>query len=313
LYVGAGSGIVVLVRVATIIPVYNRADLIIEALETVRRQTRRPDHLVVVDDGSSDGTAEAVARWLRSSGIDCPATLERQANAGPGAARNHGVAAAGPCELLTFLDSDDLWPPDFVERAVTAMDASPDAVAASADRLNVDVATGRRQLLSWATMVRAPTRSMLMHGPPGTPNTALRAAAFHRLGGYDPALRSGSDYHLLLRISLLGPWLHLPGAPVTVRRGAASAAPHASTAPSDRRLSRARTMHRFLLEQGGAAALPERLWRRRLGGLWYHAGRQMLDQGRRAEARECFTQAIEIDPRHLRARLRRLAAGPAQA
>ena len=87
---------------SVIIPNYNRADLIGETLDNVLAQTRAPDEVIVVDDGSTDNSIEVSERYGDRI------TLIRQANAGPGAARNRGLAAARG-ELIQFMDSDDLW------------------------------------------------------------------------------------------------------------------------------------------------------------------------------------------------------------
>jgi glycosyltransferase involved in cell wall biosynthesis len=88
-------------RISTVIPAYNRADLIGETLRTVLSQSRPPAEVIVVDDGSTDGTADVVA------GFGPAVTLLRQANAGAGAARNAGFARATG-DIIHFMDSDDL-------------------------------------------------------------------------------------------------------------------------------------------------------------------------------------------------------------
>ena len=89
-----------MLRVAVVIPTYNRVRLLERALRSVLDQARVADEIIVVDDGSTDGTAEAVA--------DLPVRLVRQANAGAAAARNRGVREASS-PWVAFLDSDDLW------------------------------------------------------------------------------------------------------------------------------------------------------------------------------------------------------------
>lgn len=88
-------------RISTIIPSYNRADLIGETLRSVLSQTRPPAEVIVVDDGSTDGTVDAIAAFGRD------VTLIRQTNAGAGAARNAGLAQASG-DIIHFMDSDDV-------------------------------------------------------------------------------------------------------------------------------------------------------------------------------------------------------------
>lgn len=86
---------------SVIIPTFNRREYLMACLASVSAQRYRPDEVIVVDDGSTDGTIEALA------GIE-GVTVIQQNNAGPGAARNRGAATASG-DYLAFLDSDDLW------------------------------------------------------------------------------------------------------------------------------------------------------------------------------------------------------------
>src|SRR5262245_43116457 len=101
------------VPVAIVVPVYNRRRKLINTLKTVVLQSKSPALVTIVDDGSSDGSAEAAESWLA-----CNTSFEykvvRQSNAGPAAARNAGFAEIGELPFVCFLDSDDLWPPEFL-------------------------------------------------------------------------------------------------------------------------------------------------------------------------------------------------------
>ena len=109
--------------VSTIIPVHNRPELLIEAVESVLDQAYRPIEIVIVDDGSTDATPE-VARGLVAKQPDI-VHLIRQANGGPGRARQAGLDTA--CgEYIQYLDSDDLLLPHKFERQVAALMASPE-------------------------------------------------------------------------------------------------------------------------------------------------------------------------------------------
>lgn len=111
---------------SVVIPAYDVAHLIGETLASVLAQTVPPAE-VVVDDGSSDGTAEVAAAF------DPRVRVIRQENAGPGAATNRGVAASG-CEIIAFVDADDLWLPRKMELQLAAL-TWPDGPAAVACRI----------------------------------------------------------------------------------------------------------------------------------------------------------------------------------
>ena len=108
--------------ISVIIPLYNKANYIGRTLESVLRQTWQDFEVIVVDDGSTDDSAAVV------KACDDPRVrLIHQPNQGPGAARNHGIRLS-TASYLTFLDADDEWLPDFLERAVgtlTSQDECP--------------------------------------------------------------------------------------------------------------------------------------------------------------------------------------------
>ena len=97
--------------VSAVIPAYNSARCVGDAIQSVLAQTREIEEIIVVDDGSSDRTGDVAAGFLRTRVI-------RRANGGPGAARNSGVHAASG-EWIAFLDSDDVWLPQKTELQLT--------------------------------------------------------------------------------------------------------------------------------------------------------------------------------------------------
>jgi hypothetical protein len=111
--------------VSTIIPVYNRPAQLGEAVASVLSQDYRPIQIVIVDDGSTDGVTRETARALAdtNTGVVQVAT---QANAGPGAAREHGRQLAQG-EFIQYLDSDDLLLPGKFAAQVAALRAHPQA------------------------------------------------------------------------------------------------------------------------------------------------------------------------------------------
>jgi glycosyltransferase involved in cell wall biosynthesis len=97
--------------VSVIIPTYNYARFLGEAIDSVLAQTYPVKEIIVVDDGSTDGTASILAKY--GDGVQ----VFRQQNRGPAAARNEGVKHAGG-ELIAFLDADDSWVPDKLAKQV---------------------------------------------------------------------------------------------------------------------------------------------------------------------------------------------------
>ena len=156
--------------VSVVIPVYNGERFLAEAIESVQGQTWRPVEVIVVDDGSTDRSGEVARRF---ASVRCL----RQDNAGQAVARNHGAAVATG-QFLAFLDADDLWLADKLERQMAALRASPDLVAVFgwAEEF-VDAGSG-------------PGVRPLRRLPAQLPSAMLiRRAAFQQLGGYDSRWR----------------------------------------------------------------------------------------------------------------------------
>jgi glycosyltransferase involved in cell wall biosynthesis len=103
-------------RVSVIIPAYNAAEHISGALESIFDQTFRDFEVIVVDDGSTDNTKEVVRAFQGKENV----RYFYQRNGGQSSARNLGVREARG-EYLAFLDADDLWMPEFLERMVAKM------------------------------------------------------------------------------------------------------------------------------------------------------------------------------------------------
>jgi glycosyltransferase involved in cell wall biosynthesis len=188
-------------------PLYNKAESVLASVGSVLRQTFAEFELIVVDDGSTDASVRTVA------GLGDPRLrLVGQANAGPGAARNRGLREAAG-EYVTFLDADDEWEPEFLDRAVTALDRNPDSGAWVSGRL---VGPGR------ASQEPRNRKMGLIGGawrlPHDTPPKALkfyvdfchsscvvaRRSLVQRYGGYYDAERStyGEDSYLWLMFVL---------------------------------------------------------------------------------------------------------------
>lgn len=111
-------------KVSVIIPLYNKAPYVRRALDSIAAQTLSDFEVIVVDDGSTDGGASVVAGYG-----DARFRLVSQPNAGPGAARNTGIALARG-EFIASLDADDEWLPTYLEESVRRLEESGREVAA---------------------------------------------------------------------------------------------------------------------------------------------------------------------------------------
>ena len=186
--------------VAVVIPLYNGARWIRQTLDAVVAQTHRPREVVVVDDGSTDGSAE-IARSV--PGVRMVENPGRGANP----ARRHGQGLT-TAPLLAFLDQDDLWHPDHLLLLATALAADPDAPAAVCATRNVD--DGTRPPFDPPVLDVAPVDPWAAY--PGTftatPSGVLvRRAALDAVGGWPDAYVGVADFYTWLRLSEQRPLL----------------------------------------------------------------------------------------------------------
>jgi hypothetical protein len=188
-------------RIAVILPTFNRARFVTEAIASVLDQTLARWELIVVDDGSADDTAAAVAPYLRDPRI----RYFRREHAGQSAARNHGLREAR-APVVAFLDSDNLYFPGFLDAAAAAFE----------DRPYMDVAYGilatRYHALADTELLFRPfDRGALCADNYVDVNSFIcRKAAIDRVGGFDELLETHEDWDLLLRLTVDKPACPLP-------------------------------------------------------------------------------------------------------
>lgn len=183
-------------------PLYNKAPYVRKAVESVVSQTYRDWELVVVDDGSSDDSAEVVGL------VDDPRIrLVRQANAGVGAARNRGVSESG-APYLCFLDADDWWEPTFLEEMAGLMERHPDAgtygtgyyIVKNGKRRVAPVGVDEGFAEGEINYCRVYARTLCM--PLTSISVCMPRTVFDKAGGFPTDVRLGEDFLLWLRIAL---------------------------------------------------------------------------------------------------------------
>lgn len=288
--------------IAVVVPVYNRATTCLPTLDSIAYQSLPPQRLVVIDDGSSDGSADSVESWSRKRRPPFDVQVIRKPNGGVSSARNRGIAASGDCRWFAFLDSDDCWPADFLARAAAAIDGKPDVVAASADRLFVDEPGGKQRRYDLAALSPSPALWMLRYGAAISSCSVVRADLVRELGGFPEGLKTGEDAWLYLPLSLRGAWLHLPGDAVRfIRRAPAAGGEEASLSKkfSDNHRRWARIYEAFFtgLNYAQLKQLPSRKrFRQYLADRWARAGVELESHGRALEAAACYARAIRWRP-----------------
>ena len=186
------------IEVAVVIPAYNRERLIGRAVSSALLQSHAPVEVVVVDDGSSDGTAAAAEA--------CGARVVRQANSGrPGIARNVGAATVD-APWIAFLDSDDEWLPHHLETLTSHVE--PDLVLIASRARSVP-GGGMIGHASSSPVTISPD-TLLWPDNPLSPSTAMvRADALRDTGGF-PDHPLGEDLYFWTRLAAVGRGIVLP-------------------------------------------------------------------------------------------------------
>ncbi len=185
-------------EVSVIIPTYNRRAMVREAIASVLAQSVACFELIVIDDGSTDGTLEDLNR-IAADDRGNRIRIDTSAHRGPAAARNCGVEAAH-APLIAFLDSDDLWSPLKLERQLAFMSDHPEcAISQTGEiwmRSGQRVNPGRRHRKRAGDIFADSLRICLI-----SPSAVMmRADLFRSMGGFDESMAACEDYDLWLRI-----------------------------------------------------------------------------------------------------------------
>jgi glycosyltransferase involved in cell wall biosynthesis len=184
--------------VSVVIPTFNRAALLIEAVSSVFAQTYRNLEILVIDDGSTDGTRQALA----SSFSDKRLRYYHQENRGLAASRNRGIELAAG-HLIAFLDSDDLWMPLKLERQVEALSLASDVGLAYCHFTLIDEG-GRELVNNWRPTNLGNLQLDLLFGNviAGSGSAVVaRAACFKNAGLFDERLATCEDHDMWGRLA----------------------------------------------------------------------------------------------------------------
>jgi glycosyltransferase involved in cell wall biosynthesis len=179
-------------RVSVVIPTFNRRQQLQYAIDSVLKQTRPVDEIVVVDDGSTDGTFEWLSEIAAQTRHPHIVALQ-QKNGGPAAARNTGIKRASG-ELIAFLDDDDIWHLDKMQRQLAVLMENPEIclLGCAADTL---------KLAGGARLIGVGEWGLLFRNWFLTPGVLVRRDVLVDCGGFPEDMRHCEDYALWLKIA----------------------------------------------------------------------------------------------------------------
>ena len=269
--------------ISVILPTRNRAHSLLAALASVLQQTWRNLEVLVVDDASTDGTAEVLqdvtdprVRYVR---------LEQPH--GASGARNAGIAAAQG-EWIAFQDSDDLWLPDKLRQQQECAAAHPGGVGVYTSYWRDD-GQSRETLPHPGPGLDGDVLARLTRGNFITTQTLMvRADVLHRLGGFDPEFLALNDWDLVLRLAQLGPIHWVPEPLVEYRLQ-----PDSLTTSPEKFIQ----SYQGILEKHRTLVAPDA---RRAAWHWAVMGNRLCREGHRPAGRKFMSQAWHLRPFDLR-------------
>jgi glycosyltransferase involved in cell wall biosynthesis len=274
--------------ISVIIPTYNRAKLLPQAIESALVQTYPHYEIVIVDDGSTDETSEIIKPYINK------VRFITQKNRGVSAARNRGIREAKG-ELIAFLDSDDLWLPNALRNKVQYLNMHPDTGLIHSDMLLLDEyggTSGKSDPLM--TNTGECYLGLFAGNRIFTSSVIVRRNCLEKAGDFDESIRYAEDYDLWIRLARECRFAYCEESLGFYRV-------HKSNAVKD--LVRLREGELYVLRKALKAdhLLGRRLGRKnvrsRLFKIKYDLGYSYFTLGRNDDARHLYIQALMLRPR----------------
>jgi glycosyltransferase involved in cell wall biosynthesis len=177
--------------VSVIIPTYNRVELLKKTVESVRRQTYVDYEIIVVNDGSTDGTAEWLQQQIDIIGVS-------QINAGIAASRNKGVSV-GRGHWMAFLDHDDLWAEDKLQIQTDFIRSNPEVAMVAAKHVRIGSRLGKPESIRWikGDLFSKVYSESFIH----TSSVMIRRDALEKIGGFPTKYKFADEFDVWLKIS----------------------------------------------------------------------------------------------------------------
>ena len=272
-------------KVSVIIPSYNRQSYIQETIESVRTQSYQNFELIVVDDGSTDGTLNLLKSYGKSI------HLIQQRHAERAVARNKGIEQSKG-DYIAFLDSDDVWLPDKLALQVEVMERSPQVVCVYGACLRMDsktqsLPTARRQLKGFSGNVFL---KLLKRNFVPSPTPLVRRSCFEKGICFNPKYKLYEDWGCWLQIALLGNFHCIPQALAAYRVHAEQSV----------KLARAELIEESTLsvleDSFGLRSVPEKHKEHALGLACLRSAYWYLLYGQNSKAQERLKHALSHHP-----------------
>lgn len=278
--------------VSVVIPTYNRASYLGDAIDSVLQQTYANYEVIVVDDGSTDGTDNLIQTYGQR------VRYIREKNQGVSVARNEGVRISGG-DYIAFLDSDDIWMPDKLGRQISLLNRFPECDLSFSPAWIVNARLDRIQgfplfgglAANEITLERLYLTDIIL-----IPTVLLRRDVFWAVGGFDPDIRFGEDWLFVLRLLSRGALVAYLSEPLaSIRRHSPTQSHFPNLLLADQVLADHLTVLNrcFGLYPGG---MSESLKRRALANQYVLGALTSLAVGFVQKSCDLLTSAFSIDP-----------------
>ena len=291
--------------VSAVIPTYNRTDQTIAAIKSVLAQTYPYIEVIVVDDGSSDGSAKVIEEFVHQTAIDGhQVRFYRQTNQGASAARNTGIANAKG-EYIAFLDSDDLWLPEKLEwqlRAIARFEDECSACFTDARLVNnsgMDTCSFEAHGRHYAETIGIDRRATISLAQSFSgfwlSSLLVKSDTIRQIGGFSPDISFVEDRDLHFRLALVTSIAYV-NKPL-IQSDRTPSPPGSTCRPWDRQEVQFRQQQKMLEKWlNMEATLPPNVLsivKRALGALHSHQANWHLENSRYAEARQSAAKAVQ--------------------
>lgn len=288
-------------KISVVIPCYNAAPYIAATLRSVLAQQGVALEVIVVDDGSTDGSPELISRGFPQ------VVLLRQPNSGVAAARNLGIQQASQA-WVAFVDADDIWLPGKLQAQWALLQAHPEARMAYAAwqvwpsteaeppaALLAELQAAAHDTQRWAGASGWIYPELLLDCCVWTSTVLAERALLQELGGFDAALRIGEDYDLWLRASRLTPILRVPR-PCALYRHHPSGVTKTAPRANHKGEVVARALSRWGYRAPDGRAAPRAAVMRNLARSWSDFAGAQLTAGQLPAARASALKALRLNP-----------------
>lgn len=288
--------------ISIIIPAYNAAEFILEAVSSIMRQDCTDYEIIIVDDGSTDSTRDVLNKLIDSKEIK----YIHQVNSGPGAARNRGLEVATK-DYVCFLDADDALLPYSISKRVDFMDRHPEVSMVFTDLYRCRTKDDTSEIhLRADNFLEKFAEAVISSTPPEyvfdaryvslafkhnpsikTPTVMVRRETFDKVGLFDCSLRAAEDVDMWLRIARRMP-IGFIDEPLTYWNNFRSSL----TSDAERFFNDTLVFYKKEYQAEAINPLERQYLKQKIARLLFNFGYHLLEQHRRSEARSLFVESL---------------------